>query len=167
MHKALTFKVNSINGDSACHNCLVIMTEVQHRNHKWLTIPHDIWVWSPAGIKFVLYNQHWMPVNNESQRKSKMKTVKPHSSSLFFIFECVQSECNHRLYYYSLQDQCSLQSCKSRLQALSVLTVCCKTLVLQNPTLMAYYMRPYICSVLKSLSRVCVWSFPCVFITQF
>lgn len=41
------------------------------------------------------------------------------------------------------------QSCKSSLQALSVLTVCWKTLVPQNPTLMAFYTRLYILSVLN------------------
>lgn len=43
--------------------------------------------------------------------------------------------------------RCSSQMCKSRLQALSVLTVCWETLVLQNPTLMVFHMRPYICGV--------------------
>lgn len=41
------------------------------------------------------------------------------------------------------------QSCKSSLQALSVLTVCWKPLVPQNPTLMAFYTRLYILSVLN------------------
>lgn len=64
-------------------------------------------------------------------------------------------------YYYSMQVQCSTQPCKSSLWALSVLTVCWETLVLQNPTLMAFYMRLYICSVKALLGGMCVWAFAC------
>lgn len=58
-----------------------------------------------------------------------------------------------------MQDGCRLQPCKSRKQALCVFAVGWKTLVFQNPALIAFQMRPYIRRVLKSSSRECIWVF--------
>lgn len=58
-------------------------------------------------------------------------------------------------------------ACKSRLEALSVLTVCRETLVPQNPTLMAFCMRPYICGVKALEEGMPARGSPRVFISGF
>lgn len=161
MHKSLTFKVSSINVDSDCHCCLVIISEPQHEKAtsaflftlKYGSDHHG------ASRPYILYKTT-LDANNASQRKSEIKPVK---GSQFKVFFACLSNQNRAPCFIITAHKCGVAHslCKSSLWALSVLTVCWETLVHQNPTLMAFYMRLYISGVKAAWGHVCV-SFSCV-----